>query len=391
MIDDGELYTLEWRGRQTDPMTCADMREALESGQINSMYKINDRGRWRLLRDFLDEQAAQRAAPAASEPPPPYAAPPLPQPVYAEVREMHAPAEPMIAATAQAAGADKPSHSLPGAHNWLMYGLIALGIILIPVCVIGGYYVLRPAAPAPGSKTAEETPKEEAAAKTDDEPKKTATGPLSIEELSDEKSSFVVRVSARWEQQDEVKKTWELGGSDGSGVHIYNKDGYAVFVTNLHVLLPPKGARKFSARLKFHDKDMACEVVRVARYGIDLAKIRVKYPEGKEGEVLEVMHIDKLKVGQGCVAIGNALGEGISVTSGIISRFDEDAECRYVRTSAPISHGNSGGALFRQKDGALIGITTLMMLGEDRSAQNVNLAIPVDYIFSELFWLPVPE
>lgn len=406
MNHDTESYTLEWRGRQTEPMSLDAIREALETGDIHTMYKVNERGKWRLLRDFLEDHDNRRASyrppePARSSPPAP---PPLPAghggapwggtPAQQENPWPPAPER----ASAAPARTFEGKAARPGHPAWLVPTLIALVVVLVPALLIGGYMVLRPGTSAV-AVSADKTPEEEAADESvprEKSPKeettvvanavkKRAGSGLTVEELSEQKSGYVVRVSSRWEEPDE-KGVWKRSGSTGSGVHISNKGGHAIFVTNRHVVEPPENARKVYVSINFKDQQLPCELVGVARYDLDLVKVRVKYPEGKDGSVLDTMKMDQLKVGQQCVAIGNALGAGISVTDGIISRFDEEVECTFVRTSAPISPGNSGGGLFRLSDGVLIGITTAGMEG---SAQNINFAIPVDYIFSDLFWVPV--
>lgn len=293
---------------------------------------------------------------------------------------------------------------------------LVLVIVLIPFCVIGGYLLFRPQAEAvAASQPTEEKPAEAKAPETKpsevkstevkqaeakpgkpksakpkapaaQEPKKRLADGLTVEELAEQKSDSVVRVFVSWEEPAENRK-WREGGSTGSGVHISNKGGKAIFVTNRHVLQPPKGFRNLSVTMIFKGEEVSCELVGLARYGLDLAKIQVKHPDAKDGEVLQMIKTEEIKVGQRCVAIGNALGEGISVTDGIVSRFDESDGYRMIRTSAPISPGNSGGGLFRLNDGALIGITTSSVDGN--GSQNINFAIPVDYIFSDLFWLAI--
>ncbi|RGY80955.1 hypothetical protein DXA21_22170, partial [Parabacteroides distasonis] len=69
---------------------------------------------------------------------------------------------------------------------------------------------------------------------------------------------------------------------------------------------------------------------------------------------------DKVSVGEGVVAIGNALGYGQSVTTGIVSAKDREANIenktmKLLQTDAAINGGNSGGALLNSK-GEVIGI-----------------------------------
>ena len=78
---DTESYTLEWRGRQTEPMSLHAIREALEAGDIHTMYKVNERGKWRLLRDFLEDHENRR--PSYRQPEPAQSSPQSPPPVPA--------------------------------------------------------------------------------------------------------------------------------------------------------------------------------------------------------------------------------------------------------------------------------------------------------------------
>ncbi len=88
------------------------------------------------------------------------------------------------------------------------------------------------------------------------------------------------------------------------------------------------------------------------------------------------------------VAIGNALGYGQSVTTGIVSalnrkisdQYDQDDNA-YIQTDAAINLGNSGGALFNMK-GELVGINTAMMRSD--IAENMGLAIPISEVTGEV-------
>ena len=99
---------------------------------------------------------------------------------------------------------------------------------------------------------------------------------------------------------------------------------------------------------------------------------------------MPIMPVAGLQVGEQAVALGNALNMGISTTSGNISRVDEDEAMVYIRTSTPISPGNSGGPLILTRGGYACGINTLATPSD--SAQNVNFAIPAEYIVYEELW-----
>ena len=89
---------------------------------------------------------------------------------------------------------------------------------------------------------------------------------------------------------------------------------------------------------------------------------------------------DKLKVGQAAIAIGNALGYGQSVTSGIISALNREVTIdnfsnEVILTDAAINFGNSGGALLNAK-GQVIGINVAKEAGD--STEGMGYSIPID-------------
>ena len=98
---------------------------------------------------------------------------------------------------------------------------------------------------------------------------------------------------------------------------------------------------------------------------------------------------DDVVVGEKVFAIGNAEGEGISVTSGVISvdseyitmtstvNANETTDYRVMRTDAAINHGNSGGGLFNAQ-GKLIGITNAKSVSED--VDNMGYALPISQV-----------
>jgi S1-C subfamily serine protease len=74
----------------------------------------------------------------------------------------------------------------------------------------------------------------------------------------------------------------------------------------------------------------------------------------------------------------------LSITSGIVSRFDKVKEQTLIRTSTPVSPGNSGGPLILCRGGSLGGIVTLQ--SRITNVQNVNFATPAQYIFDKDIW-----
>jgi hypothetical protein len=97
----------------------------------------------------------------------------------------------------------------------------------------------------------------------------------------------------------------------------------------------------------------------VAPLGIDLAIVEV---EGKIGTPIDLKYVDVQK-GQAVVALGSPLGFQGSVSKGIISNFvKDDSNNNYtldhIQTDAAINPGSSGGGLFLESDGSLVGINT---------------------------------
>ena len=100
---------------------------------------------------------------------------------------------------------------------------------------------------------------------------------------------------------------------------------------------------------------------------------------------------NQVKVGNGAIAIGNALGFGQSVTSGVISAVDRAVEIdnkkmTLIQTDAPINGGNSGGALLN-KNGEVIGINVAKYSSDSSSSGSVEgmgFAIPISSVKSEI-------
>ena len=211
---------------------------------------------------------------------------------------------------------------------------------------------------------------------------------FTVEEVAKYVSPLVVPVKTTWKESSYFFFT-ASNGLAGSGVFVLREDGFVFIVTNRHVVDVPQAATEVKRTIILNQKEMPYEVFAYAKNNLDLAMLRLPDPDGKATSIISFSTTDELTVGQDCIAIGNTLGAGISVTTGIISRFDDMGNYTAIRTSAPISPGNSGGALFRRKDGKLIGITTLSSVEEH--AQNVNIAIPMNYVLAKgALWDELP-
>jgi len=387
-------YALEWRGATKTGYSYAAIEAGLAAGELHSLYKINVNGKWIVLRDFLEQQRALPVVPPATlqtqQPPAPQLSPlPNPtQPPPPPLRPALPPAPSFSISPAASATPQKPV--------WFWPVIILSSTVCLLVLIVLAYMAATSSSRGQrtGSSSSDASPQTISvkAPQSGDvrRDKPTPSAPtsrnLTNEEIAELKSPYVVTISTVWKEPDKTGKL-EGAGQSGSGVHIKNENGYAYFVTNRHVVAVPKNAKEVEYSLVFNGEELPFEIVKRGRYELDLAMLRVKYTRGSDKPTLPSVRLDDLKPGQECVAIGNALGGGISVTTGVISAFDEWPGGRLVRTSAPISSGNSGGGLFRTKDGALIGITTMVINGgKSEAVQNFNLAIPMDYVFSDLFW-----
>jgi serine protease Do len=208
---------------------------------------------------------------------------------------------------------------------------------------------------------------------------------FSADELRDMYKSSVLEVRAMWKERGSFNK--KDNGANGTGVLLYNDAEYGLVATNWHVVDPGEnmtGDYKCGVRFS-HDKDFSdVEVVARAKNDVDLALLLVRL-EGKwTPNQFPIRSLEQIKEGECCVAIGNALGEGLSITSGIISRFDKVKEQTLIRTSTPVSPGNSGGPLILCRGGALAGVVTLQ--SRITNVQNVNFATPAQYIFDKDLW-----
>lgn len=208
---------------------------------------------------------------------------------------------------------------------------------------------------------------------------------FSADELRDMYKSSVLEVRTTWKEKKAMLK--KDNGASGTGVLLYNDTEYGLVATNWHVVDPGDNMTgDYKCGVRFvHDKDFAdVEVVARAKNDVDLALLLVRL-EGKwKPNQFPIRPLDSIKEGECCIAIGNALGEGLSITSGIISRFDKIKEETLIRTSTPVSPGNSGGPLILCRGGSLAGIVTLQ--SRITNVQNVNFATPAQYLLDKSIW-----
>lgn len=164
-------------------------------------------------------------------------------------------------------------------------------------------------------------------------------------------------------------------------VQTYDEDGLVLaigtaivitsdtLVTNCHVL---GKARRVVVRQDSRTIDAKLELWDPERDVCQLKVINLGSPSVTLGEV------SGLQIGQNVFALGNPRGLDLTMSAGLLSsiRRNEKGQVILLQTSAPISGGSSGGGLF-DEHGVLIGLTTLGSVGD---AQNLNFAVPVDWI-----------
>lgn len=170
--------------------------------------------------------------------------------------------------------------------------------------------------------------------------------------------------------------------SCGSGVIVYSNDSDLYMLTNYHVV---EGATALS--VTFVD-DQTCEA-ELCGYDetMDIALLKVAVDTLSSDTLSQISVIaigdsDELAVGEQVVAIGNALGYGQSVTTGIVSALDRSISTKtdsstYIRTDAAINPGNSGGALLNM-NGELIGINTAKVSSTE--VEGMGYAIPISQV-----------
>lgn len=176
--------------------------------------------------------------------------------------------------------------------------------------------------------------------------------------------------------------TQQESTSVGSGVIINKKDGEIDILTNYHVI---EGATTLTCTLA--DNTNVEATVKSVDEDRDLAVISIKTSDLSEDTLKQIAiatigDSDKLQVGEQVVAIGNALGYGQSVTTGIVSATnrsvstssDTDKSQSYIQTDAAINPGNSGGALLNMS-GELIGINSAKLSDTDVEGMGYAIAI----------------
>ena len=168
----------------------------------------------------------------------------------------------------------------------------------------------------------------------------------------------------------------------GSGVIFYSDDSRVAIATNNHVV---EGASTIYVTFE-GDISVPAKVIGT-RSESDLAVLTVSWDDLNKAGVEQVTTAvfgdsDALEVGSEVIAIGNAMGMGLSATDGIISMKEQTInvdgnKLGVLQTSAAINSGNSGGALVNAS-GEVIGINTAKY--NSAMVEGMGYAIPSNYI-----------
>ena len=168
--------------------------------------------------------------------------------------------------------------------------------------------------------------------------------------------------------------------ASGSGIIVGQNDTELLIVTNYHVI---EDTDKLT--VQFVEGSEAEALIKGMDPNMDLAVIAVPVEEISSKTLQEIKvatlgDSDSLVVGEPAIAIGNSLGYGQSVTTGVISALDRSIEITgsadgtFIQTDAAINPGNSGGALLNIK-GEVIGINSNKIGGS--AVEGMGYAIPI--------------
>lgn len=173
----------------------------------------------------------------------------------------------------------------------------------------------------------------------------------------------------------------------GTGIIIGKNDTELLIVTNNHVV---EGSDTLT--VTFNDQSSVEANIKGTDATYDVAVIAVALDQISDDTMNEISvatlgDSTNLKIGEPAIAIGNALGYGQSVTTGVISALDrsvsttdtqtgetQESGAKLIQTDAAINPGNSGGALVNV-NGEVIGINSAKLTGE--SVEGIGYAIPI--------------
>ena len=171
----------------------------------------------------------------------------------------------------------------------------------------------------------------------------------------------------------------------GSGVIVFEDSNDIYILTNYHVVqnsteLSVKfiDDKSYDAIIKGVSERKDIAIVSVSKKSIDTNTL-------KQIKIATIGNSNELKVGNGIIAIGNALGYGQSVTTGVVSALNREVSTDeytqdMIQIDAAINGGNSGGALLNSK-GEVVGINSVKYssngFSSSASVEGMGFAIPI--------------
>lgn len=177
----------------------------------------------------------------------------------------------------------------------------------------------------------------------------------------------------------------------GSGIIVDQTDTELLLVTNNHVV---EGADSLEIQFNGENSENTIKgYIKGTDANADVAVVAVKLADIPSDVLKNIKKAtlgdsDSVKVGEGVIAIGNALGYGQSVTTGVISAKDrkatiEEKTMTLLQTDAAINGGNSGGALINSR-GQVIGINVAKYSSSgsatSASVEGMGFAIPISSV-----------
>ena len=235
----------------------------------------------------------------------------------------------------------------------------------------------------------------------DSKDESTAKGSLDVSDIVEEAMPSIVSITTK--SVEEVQNYYGMFGQygayspeqrevqgSGSGIIIGKNDSELLIATNYHVV---EGADTLS--VAFTDGNAVEASVKGFDEERDLAVVSVSLDDVKDDtmdaiSIAKIGSSDDLKVGEQVIAIGNALGYGQSVTTGIVSaknrRMDSDNNTvtdgsddssdgvNLIQTDAAINPGNSGGALLNM-EGEVVGINSAKLASTEVEGMGYAIAI----------------
>lgn len=213
-----------------------------------------------------------------------------------------------------------------------------------------------------------------------------------LTDVSDVVEEVMPSIVAITNMSEITYRTWfgqsqtQQSESCGSGIIVSQDDKNIYIATNNHVV-----SDATTLTVKFVDESTASAEVKGTNAGSDLAVVAVALSD-LSSDTISAIHVatlgdsDSLSVGESAIAIGNALGYGQSVTTGVISALNREVTVtdemtgtnvtnELVQTDAAINPGNSGGALLNAK-GEVIGINSVKYSSTE--VEGVGYAIPIN-------------